>query len=375
MPPIDVMNQEYRTTADIEALEIDAEALVLELLQPNLPHDPAIDEIPAPGLIGVAPCAVCEGTKARERYAIRGCQFRVVVCEDCGLGTVYPQPSPEQIARFYPPEYYGGPGKKFTPLIESLVRKAASWNASKLTKDLVPGSRVLDVGCGRGVLLTSLADNDMETHGFEISQTAAEGADPRSKIAIAPSLEEAAYPAGYFDLVVLCHVLEHLPDPKQTLLEIRRILKPGGRLVVSVPNFSSWQARWTGPAWFHLDLPRHLFHFPAGGLRTLLEKTGFQCRSEQHFSLRQNPFGWVQSVLNQWGTGSRNSLYSLLKNSGGTKPKPSAWNTLSLRLAYWLGMPLGLALSLICAAFRRGATVTILAEASSDQGAAHEVSG
>ena len=370
MPPIEVINQEYRTTADIEALEIDAEALVLELLHPNPPHDPEIDDIPAPGLIRVAPCAVCDGTKARERYAIRGSRFRVVVCEDCGLGTVYPKPSPEQIARFYPPEYYGGPGKKFTPLIESLVRKAASWNASKLTKGLPKGSRVLDVGCGRGVLLTSLADKEMETHGFEISRIAAEGADPRSKIAIAPSLQEAEYPAGYFDLVVLCHVLEHLPNPAGTLLEIRRILKPGGRLVVSVPNFSSWQARWTGAAWFHLDLPRHLFHFPVRGLRTLLEKTGFHYRSEQHFSLRQNPFGWVQSVLNQWGTGPRNALYSLLKNGGGIKSKPSGWNRLGLQMAYWLGMPVGFGLSLLCAAFRRGATVTIIAEASQNQASA-----
>jgi SAM-dependent methyltransferase len=366
MPPVETLNPDYRGASDIEALEIDAEALVEELRQTDLPHDPDIEEIPRPGLLRIASCAVCEGTTAKARFAIRGTNFRLVVCEGCGLGTVDPKPTFRQIARFYPPEYYGSPGKKFTPLIEGLVRRAAFWNASKLTKNLPLGSRVLDVGCGRGVLLSGFADRGMQAHGFEISRTAADGADPRAKIAIASSLEDVRYPVGYFDLVVLCHVLEHLPEPKRTLLEIRRILKPGGRLVVSVPNFSSWQARLTGPAWFHLDLPRHLFHFPAEGLRRLLEKTGFERRSEQHFSLRQNPFGWVQSALNHFGPGPRNGLYSLLKSNGSTSEISPCRNSLGLKLAYWLGMPVGVALSLFCAACRRGATVTITAEASSD---------
>ena len=72
------------------------------------------------------------------------------------------------------------------------------------------------------------------------------------------------------------------------------------RLIVAVPNFSSWQARWAGAAWFHLDLPRHLFHFPLPALRRLLEECGLACRSEHHFSLRQNPFGCALSTQMGW---------------------------------------------------------------------------
>lgn len=366
MPSLDVLNPKNQTSADIDALEIDAAALVEELTPPHLPHDPEIEDIPNGELLHIDSCSICDGTRARARFAIRGTDFRLVVCEDCGLGMLHPKPTPRQMARFYPPEYYGTPGKKFTPLIEGLVRAAAAWNAWRITSDLAPGSRVLDVGCGRGVVLSGLADRGMEAHGFEISPTAAEGADPRAKIEIAPALEKVRYPSGHFDLVVLCHVLEHLPDPKATLFEIRRILKPGGKLVVSVPNFSSWQARWMGSAWFHLDLPRHVFHFPADGLRQLLERTGFKGRSEQHFSLRQNPFGWVQSLLNQYSAGPRNGLYSLLKSSGVPQTNPSRWSIWGLKTAYWLGMPLALGLSLFCAAFRQGATVSITAEATSD---------
>jgi 2-polyprenyl-3-methyl-5-hydroxy-6-metoxy-1,4-benzoquinol methylase len=361
--PIELMNQDIRVTPDVEPLQIDAEALVRDFSKPALPHDPAIDEIVEPVLLPVPPCAVCEATQAEARYSIRGTQFRLVVCTECGLGTLNPRPTPGQIASFYPPEYYGSPGAKFTPLIERFVRRLAARRGRQLTNDLPAGSRVLDVGCGRGVLLSTMADQGMVPHGFEISPTAALGADPRADIAIANSLEQAAYPDGYFDLVVLCHVLEHLPDPKNTLLEIRRILKPGGKLVVSVPNFSSWQAERFGPAWFHLDLPRHLFHFPANGLRQLLANTGFRSTAEQHFSLSQNPFGWVQSLLNQSETGPRNSLYSQLKMSSAPSDScPSFWKSLGNRTAYWLGMPLGVAFSLLSAAFRRGATVTIIAE-------------
>ena len=68
---------------------------------------------------------------------------------------------------------------------------------------------------------------------------------------------------------------------------------------MAVPNFSSEQARWAGDAWFHLDLPRHLYQFPLESLKRLLRDTGFAPVSDHHFSLRQNPFGWIQSAQNR----------------------------------------------------------------------------
>ncbi len=171
-------------------------------------------------------------------------------------------------------------------------------------------------------------------------------------------LADAQYPAGYFDMVILWHVLEHLKHPDQTIREIRRILKPGGTLVVAVPNFSSWQARWAGENWFHLDLPRHLFHFPFAALRQLAEDRGFEFRSAHHFSLRQNPFGWVQSAMNRVPFLPRNGIYSLLLRSSTTR---FSWPTrMILVAAFVLGMPLGLMLSLAATLFRQGASVHVV---------------
>jgi SAM-dependent methyltransferase len=204
----------------------------------------------------------------------------------------------------------------------------------------------------------------------EMSPTAAEGADARIDIRIASHLREAGYESGFFDQVVIWHVLEHLTDPKETLEEIHRILRPGGQVVVSVPNFSSIQGRWAGPTWFQLDLPRHLFHFPVRGLRQLMETCGFECVAEHHFSLRQNPFGWVQSALNRSRSLPRNALYTLLHRRSPTATISfGALTRWKLRAAYLLGMPIALVLSIVAALLRSGASVHVvgIARDKSDQ--------
>jgi 2-polyprenyl-3-methyl-5-hydroxy-6-metoxy-1,4-benzoquinol methylase len=167
---------------------------------------------------------------------------------------------------------------------------------------------VLDVGCGRGVLLAPLAELGFDVHGVEMSEEAVGGADPRADVRIATRLSDAGYESSFFDEVIIWHTLEHMADPRGTLQECHRVLRPGGRLIVAVPNFSSAQARWSGPAWFHLDAPRHLYHFPLPALRQLIERCGFVCSSEHHFSLRQNAFGWIQSALNRFSRQPRNAL-------------------------------------------------------------------
>ena len=310
----------------------------------------------------VAPCIACGAKSARPRLAVAGFDAPVVVCEGCGLGRFQPQPPDEIIASFYPDSYYGEPGRKFQPGVERLVRWVGARHVEFLSRGLPPGARVLDVGCGRGVVLGALADRGFEVHGVEFSAAATRGADPRALLRVAPRLADAGYPSAHFDQVLIWHVLEHLAQPRETLLEVRRILRPGGRLVVAVPNFSSLQARWSGTAWFHLDLPRHLYHFPLAALRRLLDETGFEPISDHHFSLRQNPFGWIQSALNRLPWLPRNGLYELLHHRASGRPAPFTPGLRTrLLLAGALLTPPALAASVFETLRASGATVHVVA--------------
>jgi SAM-dependent methyltransferase len=216
------------------------------------------------------------------------------------------------------------------------------------------------------VTLAALAGHGLEVHGVECSADAARGADPRARVRIAPTLAAAGYPAGHFDVVLVWHVLEHLREPDAALAEMHRVLRPGGRLVVAVPNFSSWQARWAGPAWFHLDPPRHLHHFPLAALRRLVERSGFAIASEHHFSLRQSPFGWIQSALNRREALPRNGLYTLLYQRGAAGAAVAPFDVRT-RAALWAALALGaapaLALACLETVCRSGATVHVVARA------------
>jgi SAM-dependent methyltransferase len=305
-------------------------------------------------------------------FLVDGIDAPIVSCRGCGLGRFDPMPDDETIQSFYPEGYYGEqgqgeqgqgrPGTKFRPLIERLVRAVAARHIAFLSRGLPEGAAILDVGCGRGVLFGSLADRGFRVFGVEVNERAVRGCDPRAEVRIATRLSEAQFDADSFDEVVIWHVLEHMADPFDAIAECHRILKPGGRLIVAVPNFESWQARWSGPDWFHLDPPRHLYHFPASALVRLLEGAGFQVASAHHFSLRQNPFGWIQSALNRFSSQPAGSLYTLLHQHGAGR---SSAPPLSSRLAMWgwliAATPFAIGLSVLTSWLRTGATVHVVA--------------
>ncbi len=131
-----------------------------------------------------------------------------------------------------------------------------------------------------------------------------------------------------------------------------------------MPNFGSPQARWSGPAWFHLDLPRHLHHFPLAALRRLLERSGFGIASEHHFSLRQNPYGWLQSWQNRRADLPRNGLYTLLYRRSPGEALPFDARTRRRLLArFAAGAAPALAATVVETAVRSGGAVHVVATA------------
>jgi putative addiction module CopG family antidote len=109
---------------------------------------------------------------------------------------------------------------------------------------------VLDIGCGSGFYLAALREAGWDGEGIEPGETAAQFARKHCGLPVHNSNAEEALAAcrdGSFDLVTMWHVLEHLPDPAKVLAEVRRILRPGGTLMLEVPNFSSiWSVLFFG---------------------------------------------------------------------------------------------------------------------------------
>jgi 2-polyprenyl-3-methyl-5-hydroxy-6-metoxy-1,4-benzoquinol methylase len=248
-------------------------------------------------------CPVCGGPRSARASIGTNAEARwnLEVCDRCGHGVLHPAPSDEELQAAYA-SAYGEDGAKFRPMVERAVRAGAAREAAAIAARLPSACRrVLDVGCGRGVLLGALVESGIEAEGVERSADAARGIDARVLLHVAPDLERARLMPGSYGAVVFRHVLEHLRDPAAALRAARRLVHPEGFLLVEVPDFGSRQARVLGRHWFHLDPPRHLHHFTETSLRQAVTSAGFVIDEVQHGAALQDVMGWLQGALHAAG--------------------------------------------------------------------------
>lgn len=282
-------------------------------------------------------------------------------CQECGSARTWPPVPSSAIAEWYPRAYYGTGNVRFNVLLEALTRWFRRRRADAVRRFTRPGA-VLDVGCGRGLTLASLRTFGYQTLGIELSDTAAHhareylGLDVR----IGDFLQQDLVPSS-FEAIIFWHSLEHFADPMAALDRARLLLKIGGLLVIAVPNRASMQARISGRQWFHLDVPRHYVHFSSRGLRRSLAEHGFRIIDEAHFSLEQNPYGWIQSLLNL--AFQHDLLYSILKDPEARAHRPSEYpfQTAASAILGMLLLPVSLGLMMIETMARSGGTIEVYA--------------
>jgi len=131
--------------------------------------------------------------------------------------------------------------------------------------------RILDIGCAWGFFLDRCKQRGWEVYGVELSHVEADYARRRFGIEVFNgALGDARFPDRHFDVVTLWHVFEHMHDPLATLAEIRRILKPGGVVVIAVPTPIS------APDYVFDSVPLHLFYFDEHTLGRALHRAGFR---------------------------------------------------------------------------------------------------
>ena len=161
------------------------------------------------------------------------------------------------------------------------IIKAQKGMSYMFLRDLNPGI-LLDVGCGDGDLLHRMYSSGWSVTGIDFDPKAIENAKARygSEATLLHSdLFNARFPDVSFDAITMGHVIEHVPDPVALLGEARRVLKIGGRLVITTPNLQSYGHEKFRDCWWGLDSPRHLQVFSLAALRECARKAGFQASS------------------------------------------------------------------------------------------------
>jgi 2-polyprenyl-3-methyl-5-hydroxy-6-metoxy-1,4-benzoquinol methylase len=255
------------------------------LTLPKRESSPLVEE-PVPGWES-PDCPLCGGR--RQAVVLRAYdnaapwswqRYTVVRCLDCDLHFTSPRPTPERIGEFYPnwyePHEPPAPGRPVPWRWHFTRWRGWPLNARRVLPWHGQG-RLLDFGCGGGSFLERMDRQGWQVTGVDISPIALDRI--RTKLglrALLGSLPHEQLKPGSFDVITMWHSLEHVHEPLTVLSEARHLLAPGGRLLVAAPNIASLPFHWFGPAWYGLDLPRHLTHFSPATLRAMLTRAGFR---------------------------------------------------------------------------------------------------
>ena len=295
-------------------------------------------------------CDSCGGELQCALIGVRDPQsghvFDIARCTSCGLG--HTQPVPGDLTEYYGEPYYGQ-RHSFTARfcarrrVGILLREGRHRHGS-----------LLDIGCGEGTFLRAIGKcGYARIVGTETGGAARLARE--SGIDVRESLED--FEPASFDAVTQWHTLEHFVSPREVVAGVARLLRDDGLYIVAVPNAHGLQAQMFGQGWFHLDVPRHLFHFGPQALIGLLERAGFRIVRWYHQELEYDVFGWLQSALNRM-LRPQNVLFRSLTGKSAQSGSPH------LLVHYALGTalaPLALAATALGTMLGRGGTLIAVA--------------
>lgn len=206
--------------------------------------------------------------------------FEIVECDDCHLLYTTPRPAADEIGKYYQSEnYYSHQENKkgFIPRLYEAIKKVNIKHKFEVaTNDLKleNGGKMLEIGCGVGDFLHYAEQKGWECYGAEPSEDAVKILQTKTKIKVVKPEQIEDFPDASFDLICMWHVLEHVADLKWQIAQLKRLLKPNGRIVIALPNYQSYDAQYYKDKWAAYDVPRHLNHFSEEFMRKELNNCG-----------------------------------------------------------------------------------------------------
>jgi SAM-dependent methyltransferase len=278
--------------------------------------------------------------------------WRLVQCQDqsCGLVWLDPAPAEDDLGAVYehyftheasPPAWrsrnalyrsWVSLGGMYRAAIRTTAIGRARQRAEAMYLDNVRPGRLLDVGCGDGSTLVRMRERGWRVEGQEIDVHAAEHARQVRGIDVhIGPLAEHHLPAEIFDAITLSHVIEHVYDPVSLLVECRRLLKPGGRLVALTPNIASYGHRRYNADWAALDPPRHVFLFSVATLFEVARRSGLQRVVITTNSVRAQFIGTASEDIRRTGRHTIDKTYTLGQLARAMAFELRAWAVLRHR--------------------------------------------
>ncbi|MEO8765205.1 MAG: class I SAM-dependent methyltransferase [Ginsengibacter sp.] len=210
-----------------------------------------------------------------EDYTVSHMQFEIWECKNCTLRFTQNIPDAGNMGAYYQSEAYISHSDTNKGLINSLYHKVRVRTLIQKRK-LVEretgksGGTVLDVGCGTGAFLHIMYKAGWQITGLEPDEGARKKALELYKLHLNDSGVLFSLPAATFDAITMWHVLEHVHELHAYVKRLKELLKPGGKLFIAVPNYTSYDAKAYKEYWAAYDVPRHLYHFSPQSINNLL---------------------------------------------------------------------------------------------------------
>ena len=240
---------------------------------PKEPTD--VHAITEKGKKAVAQCMLCCGNSCAPIIGEGVWQY--FRCRQCGLVFLHPQPTESFLTEHYQ-HYLPGEAQNME-LWRHMMLPVMTRSAMLIEERVPPPGRLLDVGCGYGFFLEIMERRGWRVEGIEIGATGREYARHTLNLEVSEQpLPRPDWPPGQFDVITLFYVIEHLADPRAVLTEARRLLRPGGLLLLRWPHTTPL-ARLLRPWAASVKLyqaPSHLFDFSPRTMTKMLTDVGFE---------------------------------------------------------------------------------------------------
>lgn len=205
-------------------------------------------------------------------FSVSGESFSLLENVEYGILKTTPTPSLEQLPFYYESEDYishTDGSRTFFEKIYQRVKKYAIQSKVQLISNFAAKGALLDIGAGTGDFLVAAKKQGWHVLGLEPNKKAKTIAKSKG-IPFGENLK--LIPDQSYDVITMWHVLEHVPDLDYQLEQLKRICKPGGIIVIAVPNYKSYDAKHYKEFWAAYDVPRHLWHFSATSIRKMFSE-------------------------------------------------------------------------------------------------------